>query len=124
MNLETKKVNEVVIVKPLSENLNAVECTDFKGKIIDLINGGNHFVLLNLSQVKFIDSSGLGAIISILKILELKNRGTIVLCEIKDPVLNLFKLTRMDRVFKICSSEQTGLATISDVKKAACIQNR
>ncbi len=116
MNIETRKEGEIVFVKPLSKNIDASVCTDFKGRVVDLINQGNNFLLLNLSLVDFIDSSGLGAIISILKTLKLSN-GKIVICDMKNPVLNLFKLTRLDHVFEICSNEKEGLALLTKVNK-------
>ncbi|PJD97823.1 MAG: anti-anti-sigma factor [Parachlamydia sp.] len=100
MDLEVKTEGSIVLLKPITKNLDASVSTDFKAKVMDLINQGNTCFLLDLSQVDFIDSSGLGAIISILKNLSLNN-GNIVICEIKAPILNLFKLTRMDQIFKI-----------------------
>jgi anti-sigma B factor antagonist len=90
--------------------------TEFKARVADLINQGNNFFLLNLSEVPFVDSSGLGALISILKTL-MQNNGEIVLCELNIPVLNLFKLTRMDSVFKIYASEREGLEALTEIKK-------
>jgi anti-sigma B factor antagonist len=117
MNLEIKKEGEVSIVKPLNKDINASVSTDFKGSFVDLINQGNNYFLLNLSLVDFIDSSGLGAIISILKTLE-HNKGVIALCEIQEPVLNLFRLTRMNQVFKIFESEEDGLKFINNANKS------
>jgi len=47
-----------------------------------LITNGNKRIVLNLSNVDCTDSSGLGAIVSILK--QLTDRGGLVLCEIKE----------------------------------------
>lgn len=115
MNVEIKKDGAIVIVKPLDKSIDASVSTDFKGKMVDVINQGNNFFLLNLSKVEFIDSSGLGAIISVLKILT-KNNGKFVICELKNPILHLFKVTRLDKVFKICSSEKDGLAFLINTK--------
>lgn len=116
MNLETKKNGEVIFVKLLSQNIDATVSSEFKGRMVDLINQGNNFFLLNLSQVNFIDSSGLGAMISVLKVVTLNN-GNIVLCELKTPVENLLKLTRMNNVFKICANEKEGLEFLINIKK-------
>ncbi len=116
MDLEIKKTPEFVILKPISSSIDATVSTDFKGRVMDLINQGNNFFLLDMSQVDFVDSSGLGALISILKAISLNN-GEIVLFELKVPVKNLFDLTRMNSVFKICSSEREGLEFLSNAKK-------
>lgn len=107
MDLQVKKQGEVIFLKPLSSNLDATVTTAFKTRVYDLINQGNNYFVLNLSEVSFIDSSGLGAMVSILKTLNINN-GDIVLCGVLQPVLNLFKLTRMDQVFQICNNENEG----------------
>jgi anti-sigma B factor antagonist len=116
MNLETKMTSELIVLKPENESLDATVSKEFKSRVIDLINQGNNFFLLNMSQVDFVDSSGLIALISILKALSI-NQGDIVLCEVKLPVLNLFNLTRMNNVFKTFASEKEGLEYLINVKK-------
>jgi anti-sigma B factor antagonist len=116
MDLELKKTGEFVFLKPLRQNIDTTASTEFKARVMDLINQGHNFFLLNLSQVDFVDSSGLGAMISILKTLTL-NHGDIVLCELNTPVQNLFNLTRMNSVFKIYASEKEGLESLIEIKK-------
>ena len=115
MNLQIKKTGEVVLLSPLKQ-LDTTTTTEFKARVVDLINQGSNFFLLNLSQVDFVDSSGLGAMISILKTLTLNN-GDIVLCNLNSSVLNLFNLTRMNSVFKICSNEEEGLKFLAESRK-------
>lgn len=117
MNLETKKSGEIVVLKPLSNNIDSTVCSEFKARVIDLINQENNYFLLNLSQVDFIDSSGLGAIISILKTLNINN-GDIVLSDVNPPVFNLFKLTRLNGVFKIYSTEKEGLDFFTNLNRS------
>jgi anti-sigma B factor antagonist len=116
MDLETKKSDDIVFLKPLKQNIDATASTQFKARVMDLINQGNNFFLLNLSDVEFVDSSGLGAMISILKTLKLNN-GDIVLCNLNMAVLNLFNLTRMNNVFNIRSNEKEGLEALLDLRK-------
>lgn len=116
MDLETKKKQDCVFLMPLSQNLDVTVSTEFKGRVVDLITQGNHFFLLNLSHVDFIDSSGLGALISILKTLNINN-GDIALCELKPPVQNLLNLTRMNNVFRIFPNEKEGVEYLVNKKK-------
>ncbi len=117
MNIEEKKGEDFIVLKPLSRNIDVTVSTQFKGKVVDLINQGNHFFILNLSQVEFVDSSGLGAMISILKTLKQSN-GDIILCELKNPVMNLLNLTRLSNVFKICSNENEASKSLLSTKKS------
>jgi anti-sigma B factor antagonist len=61
--------------------------------------------------VDFIDSSGLGAIVSALK--TIGRNGDLVLCGIKETVMSLFRLTRMDRVFRIFTDQGEATAALS-----------
>ncbi len=116
MQLEDKNVGDILIVKPLEKRIDASSSTDFKGKMVDWINGGNHRIVLNLSEVDFIDSSGLGAMVSSLK--SIGNNGDLVICGIRDTVMSLFRLTRMNRVFQIFASEEEALNALANVKKS------
>ena len=61
-------------------------------------------LVLNLAEVEFVDSSGLTAIVSTLKSLSLSG-GEMVICGVGKNLTNLFKLTKLDRVFKIFGDE-------------------
>lgn len=111
MQVEAKKAPEALVVKVLEPRLDAREAVDFKTKMAECINSGHHIIVLNLAEVRFIDSSGLGAIVSTLKLLG--RDGNLVLCGVTDPVMSLFKLTRMDRVFQMFASESDALATLA-----------
>jgi anti-sigma B factor antagonist len=111
MQIQDKKIGNILIVKPSEKRIDASVATDFKGKMIDWINTGEKRIILNLAEVDFIDSSGLGAIVSSLK--AIGNNGDLVICGISDTVTTLFSLTRMNRVFQIFSTEEEALKALS-----------
>jgi anti-sigma B factor antagonist len=114
IDLETKKMGHCMLLKPLNKSIDSTVSTDFKSRVVDLIKQGNNHFLLNLSNVNFVDSSGLGAMISIMKTLALNN-GKIVFCQINDPVMNLLDMTSMNKIFKICSDETAGMEILAIV---------
>lgn len=111
MDIESKKVKAVLLVKPLTKAINASMTTHFKSEILDLISKEGNRVVLNLSEVDFIDSSGLGVIISLLKTV-VNNKGSFALCGIKAPILNLFSVTRLDRVFQVYETEEEAIESL------------
>ncbi len=106
MNLEILSENGVVIVVPLVRRLDASVALTFKEQVQEVI-GQNNNILLDFSHVDFIDSSCLGALVSILK--SLNGKGDLVLCSLNSNIYNLFKLTRMDRIFSIRDKRQDAL---------------
>lgn len=111
MQIEQKTVNEIVVVTPLEKRIDASSATDFKQKLIDWILQGHKRILLDLSHVDFIDSSGLGAIVSCLK--TIGTDGDLVICGIRDTVMSLFQLTRMNRVFQIFLSQDEAVRALT-----------
>ncbi len=104
MKIESKEIEGISIITPIVQRIDVTTCEEFKNEIATLIQQGKRTILLNLSKVNFIDSCGLGALISIFK--SLTDKGWLGLCEATPNVADLFKLTRMDRLFDIYSSEK------------------
>jgi anti-sigma B factor antagonist len=112
MQIHDKKIGEILVVKPLEKRIDASVSTGFKSIMIDWINNGNKRIVLDLSEVEFVDSSGLGAIVSSLK--TIGNEGDLVICGIRETVMNLFRLTRMNRVFQIFSTDEEALKALTN----------
>jgi anti-sigma B factor antagonist len=85
----------------LQENFAIDEAAEFREKVNELIEKGESNFLINFRKCNFIDSTGLGVIVTIYK--KSKERGgNLRICEINNSnVMKLFKLTRLDKVFEI-----------------------
>jgi anti-sigma B factor antagonist len=82
---------------------------DFKSKLNELIEQGHANMIIDLTAVDLVDSSGLGVLVSTLK--RIGNRGEVKLCNLKDAVRSVFELTRLDRVFGLYHSEAEAAAS-------------
>lgn len=111
MEIESRKIENILVVQPTVKRIDASVSTEFKGRMVDWINAGSRKIILDLSNVDFIDSSGLGAIVSSLK--TIGNDGDLVICGIKETVMGLFRLTRMNRVFQIFPSQPEAIKALS-----------
>jgi anti-sigma B factor antagonist len=111
MRLQEEKVGNALLLKAVEKRMDASVSEGFKAKLTELINNGNRLIVLDLSSVAFVDSSGLGAIVSTLK--KVGPNGDLAICGLQDSVLSLFKLTRMDRVFRIFPNSKEALAALS-----------
>src|SRR5438132_6153378 len=99
MRFEESKIGNVFIAKVLENRIAADVASRFKQDLIEYVTKGNRTIVLDLSEVTFIDSSGLGALIGSLKVMG--NDGELVLCGTRDTVASMFKLTRMNKVFRM-----------------------
>ena len=116
MPIDSRLVGDVLVVQPFEPRLDAHVAVNFKETMVNFIKEGHKRIVLNLSNVEFIDSSGLGAIVSSLKTLGLK--GELAICGPRDTVLTLFKLTRMDKVFRIFTQEEETIAALTSTTAA------
>lgn len=107
MKIEERKMDGNLLIRILEPRLGADRAVAFKETIGRFIQRGEKQIVLDLSCVQFVDSSGLGAILSILK--RLSKDGELVICGITEPVASMFKLTRMDRIFTVFPSAQDAL---------------
>lgn len=92
-------MNELNIEIP--ESFAVDEADKFREKLNYLINKGEKNFVLNFSKCTFIDSTGLGVLVSTYKKCEQLN-GTFKLHSINEQVMKIFNLTRLDKVFNIC----------------------
>jgi anti-sigma B factor antagonist len=106
--IDIRHDGNVTIIEPLKARIDASLAVKFKNDVSQIISENDGRIVLNLSNVDFIDSSGLGAIVSLMK--SLGGSGNISICNMKDPVMGVFKLTRMDKIFSIYPNEEAALS--------------
>ena len=101
---------EVVIVQVLERRLDARVAAEFKTKATAL-SAGKERLIIDLSDVEFLDSSGLGTLIAVLK--QLGPRGDLILCGVQAPVMDLLELTRLERVFRFAAEPEEALQLLT-----------
>jgi anti-sigma B factor antagonist len=112
MKLEVTAGNGVSILRLKGDRLDAHNSEALKAKIKEVYEGGAKSVLVDLAEVRFIDSSGLGALVSGFKN-AVSYKGSLALSGFQDQVSSMFELTRLNRVFDIYASEQEALTALS-----------
>jgi anti-sigma B factor antagonist len=90
---------DYVVVTVEEGRIDALVALEFKDKTHALVRSGPHRVILDLSRVQFIDSSGLGAVVSLRRMLAPEQR--LELAALGPDVARVFRLTRIDRVIQI-----------------------
>jgi anti-sigma B factor antagonist len=100
MQIDTVTRSGATVVKPVGNRLDLEVAAEFRAALLQLIDDGQHRVVVDLGDVDFIDSSGLGALVSALKTLKmLKRDGDIRLANVRPPVVSLLEIIRLHRVF-------------------------
>ncbi|MEA1866712.1 MAG: STAS domain-containing protein [Thermodesulfobacteriota bacterium] len=107
MKIESFVTNKVMVIRPRENRLDASITADFKSKLAEFVDNGSVNLVINLSGVDLIDSSGLGVLVSVLKVIG--TSGEIKLCELMKNVGAVFEVTRLNKIFAIYDSEKEAL---------------
>lgn len=107
MDLATETHDNALIIDVQEPRLDASCTVAFKDAVRHAITDHDGRVLLDLESVVFLDSSGLGALVGVMKMLGGRRLEVVAPGEIVRKVL---KLTRMDQVFVIHDTRQDALA--------------
>lgn len=93
-------MNSVVQIIEPEGILDGTKTANFQQQIEKSIEVGVHTILIDFSNVTFMDSSGLGALVKVFKTLEAAD-VRLYLCSINEQIRMLFELTSMDKYFQI-----------------------
>lgn len=104
MQIQNNKAGDVITVQ-IDDRLEADTVQEFRDAMSQLASEGKIKIVLDLGKVSFIDSSGLGGIVSILRQFR-QNDGDIKLARITDSIRPLIEIVRLHRVFDIYDSAE------------------
>jgi anti-sigma B factor antagonist len=108
MNLSKEKVNGILIVTIEEKEANLSKSDRFKELVVEEINSGERNIILSFKNVLYLDSSFLGALVGILKML-LPLNGRLVISDLNGDIENLFELTRLNKIFSIKEDVKTAM---------------
>lgn len=99
MQISVGQAENALVITVLESRLDAAVAIAFKDIVRGVTVPEGMPVILDLKQVEFLDSSGLGAIVGVMKLLGPER--PLEIAALSPPVRKLFRLTRMDTVFRL-----------------------
>ena len=102
MELIVEPVAGATVIRVNAARIDAPSALQFKEDMRSATADPDGRIVLDLARVEFIDSSGLGAVVASMK--QLRKDQTLELAALQPIVAKVFRLTRMDTVFKIHDS--------------------
>ncbi len=116
MNLTSETKGKVEIVY-LPERLTMANSAVARHDIRELVDLGHALLVLDMSRLEFVDSSGLSVLVSAIKSAR-RVGGEVVLCQLRPQVQALVELTRLHELFEIFVDEPAAVAHL-DARAAA-----
>ena len=108
MNLSKEKVNNILVLSIDEKEANLSKADHFKQLVSNEIDKGERKLIISFKNVEYLDSSFLGALVGILKYL-LPLKGELILTDLNGDIENLFKLTRLNKIFNLKQDLQTAM---------------
>lgn len=100
MKFEIENKDKVVIVKTKVEKLDAIHAPELKSEMVMMNKNGTKNMILDMSETRYCDSSGLSAVLVANRLCR-ENNGTFVLCGLQDSVEKLINISQLNSVLKI-----------------------
>ncbi len=109
-----EKRDDTVIVhfKEDIKKFNALITDEAKKQLNGLFDAPNTKLILSLKGIKYVDSSGFGVLLSLMKTANNKY-GFLKICDVSDEVMELFKLLQLHNIFDIENSVEDCLKSFS-----------
>lgn len=106
----TQKTEGTVAILYLTGRLDLASGNELKTAVKEIFDSGKNCIQLNLSKIEFINSSGLGALVSIMKETRLR-KGRLTLSNLANYVQEIFEITQLSHIFEIFPTQEDALSS-------------
>ncbi len=110
MNYSFEVQDKILITKLHGKRATVEFSGELKKEMLEKIEEGYQNVVVDLSEIEFVDSSFLGAMVAGLKKATMKN-GDLKIVGLQSPVRAMFELTRLYRIFDIFDDLEEALSS-------------
>jgi anti-sigma B factor antagonist len=114
LSLTVRQVGEVAVVEPAGF-INAHTVRDFERLLEEIVQSGRYTILLNCSELNYISSAGLGAIMGLIETVR-ENGGDILLSNLQENVFAIFDTLGFTQLYRVFSDEDQALAAAPERK--------
>jgi len=109
MEFDKREQGNITIIS-LTGRLDLSNGGKLKEEIKSLLTSEKLYIHLNMNNVEFVNSSGLGALVSIMKEVRLQ-KGRLTLSDLADYVQEIFDITQLSHIFEIFATEKEALSS-------------
>lgn len=110
MEIQQREQNGIVVLELSGKIIGGPDATLFNDKLHDLIESGKNKVIADLSQVDWMNSSGLGILISALTTIR-NSGGDLKIANAPEKIKNLLTITKLVNVFPIYDTIEEAIAS-------------
>ena len=112
MSSPTHQSDAEIATLVISGRFDAHQVTQVQQELDALLAASARYIILDLSDVSFVDSSALAVMVRGMKRCRERN-GDLLLCGLRQPLRIIFELTRMDRAFRIYENQAAAQSSLA-----------
>lgn len=112
LTVSTRAVAGEIVVDVCGE-IDVDSSSRLRKRLVDLLHDYDRRLVINLENVEFIDSTGLGVLVGVLKRVRVRDHSLILVCG-NDGLLRLFEMTGLTKVFDIRPTVAAATRTLAD----------
>jgi len=102
LSLTTRSAGQYEVIEVTGE-IDVYTAPRLRERLIDLVNQGHHWLVVDIEKVEFLDSTGLGVLVGGLKRVRANGGSLVVVCT-QERLLKIFRITGLEKVFRIYTS--------------------
>jgi anti-sigma B factor antagonist len=110
LSLSTRTIADHTVLEVAGE-VDVYTAPRLRERLIELVEGGARSVIVDLTQVEFLDSTGLGVLVGALKRLRAAGGSLGLVCG-QERLLKIFRITALDRVFSLYDTVDAATAAM------------
>ena len=110
--LSTLNNLDIAILEPRGSIIGGDETDELKSKAKDLLEQGNKKLIIDLGGVTYVNSSGIGALVSIHSMYQ-KSEAKVKLCNMSKGIENVFVITKLTSVFDVEEEREEAIKKFS-----------
>jgi anti-sigma B factor antagonist len=111
MKFTIEKTEKYVLFQLHEEKLTSITAPDLKTELVTLNAEGFNNIILNMSDVKYADSSGLSSILIGNRVCTNSN-GLFVMCNVNDHVMKLLKISQLDTILTVLNTVEEAIDAV------------
>ena len=111
MEIESTTLSNAVLLKVVGR-MDAENAHQFQATCEEWISRGATCLLLDLSELQYVSSMGLGCFLAVAKVLQARS-GSVILCRLQGLPRQVFELTRLIGLFPVFDTMDAALASLS-----------
>lgn len=108
LSLSTRSQREHTVLEVGGE-IDVYTAPQLRERLIELVEGGQQHIVVDMEQVEFLDSTGLGVLVGGLKRVRAQDGSLRLVCG-QERILKIFRITGLEKVFAIYPSVEEAVA--------------